>query len=135
MLGREPRTRTGLIAERALEAAARGWLDRVGATFDAGRHVSSLSMAEQQLVEIARALSLDARILVMDEPTSALGEHATQALFRAMRALAADGVAILFISHRPRRSSRSPTASRCCATAGLWARRTSPPRTGMRWCG
>ena len=100
LLGREPRRRLGLIDERALRAAARQWLERVGATFDVSRLVSSLSIPQQQLVEIARALSLDARILVMDEPTSALGEQETQALFRVMRTLAADGVAILFISHR-----------------------------------
>ena len=100
MLGQEPRARAGLLDHDALHAAAQRWLDRTGAVLDARQPVASLSIAEQQLVEIARALALDARILVMDEPTSALGEHEVQSLFGTMRALAAQGVAILYVSHR-----------------------------------
>jgi ribose transport system ATP-binding protein len=62
--------------------------------------VGSLRVGEQQLVEIAKALSLDARILIMDEPTSALAQSETEALFRVVRALAARGVAIIYITHR-----------------------------------
>ena len=100
MLGREPRMRFGLVDDAALRGAAREWLARAGATFDPARAVASLSLAERQLVEVARALALGARLLVLDEATSALGEHEVQSLFRTVRALAAQGVAILYISHR-----------------------------------
>ena len=100
LLGREPRRGFGLVDRRRLRDSARQALDQVGASFDAGRRVASLTVAEQQLVEIARALSLDARILIMDEPTSALSERETQTLFAAIRRLTARGVAIVYISHR-----------------------------------
>jgi len=99
-LGREPRRIPGLVDRAAMERAARAILDGLGAHFDVRRPVRDLSLAERQLVEIARALSLDARILVMDEPTSALTDREAQALFDAMRRLTSRGVAMIYISHR-----------------------------------
>jgi ribose transport system ATP-binding protein len=100
LLGREPRRGFGLVDRRRLRHTARQALDQIGASFDPRRLVASLTVAEQQLVEIARALSLDARVLIMDEPTSALSERETQTLFATIRRLTGRGVAVVYISHR-----------------------------------
>ena len=99
-LGREPRRVPGIVDRRAMRARALALLDRLGATFDPDVPVGSLRVAEQQMVEIAKALSLDARVLVMDEPTSALTERETRTLFAVVRSLIAGGVAVVYISHR-----------------------------------
>jgi rhamnose transport system ATP-binding protein len=75
-------------------------LQRVGANIDPQRRAGDLTMPEQQLVEIARALGQDARILIMDEPTASLGEEDAQNLFRVVRALRTSGVGVIYISHR-----------------------------------
>jgi rhamnose transport system ATP-binding protein len=79
---------------------ARLLLSRVGATIDPDTPVRRLSMPEQQLVEITRALGADARIVIMDEPTASLSENETANLFRVIRELRAQGVGIVYISHR-----------------------------------
>ena len=99
-LGREPRLLPGVVDRRTMLVRARALLDRLGASFDPARPVAALRVAERQLVEIARALSLDARILVMDEPTSALTERETRTLFEVVRSLTARGVGVVYISHR-----------------------------------
>src|SRR5207245_1078788 len=71
-----------------------------GANLDPEAHARGLTMPEQQLVEIARALGANARILVMDEPTASLAEREVQNLFRIIGELRAQGVGILYISHR-----------------------------------
>lgn len=92
-LGRETsRTRMHADARRLLQA--------LGVAIDTRTMVHELGVAQQQVVEIAKALSQDARILVMDEPTAALSEHEIQRLFDRIRALKADGVAIIYVSHR-----------------------------------
>ena len=99
-LGREP-LRAGLFLDRrAMAAAARKLLARLGIDLDPEARVAGLRMGEQQLVEIAKALSLEARILIMDEPTSALSPAECDRLFRIVRSLAAEGVGIVYISHR-----------------------------------
>jgi ribose transport system ATP-binding protein len=99
-LGRE-RLIVGLIVDRkASTAAASALLVRLGINLDPEARVGSLRVGEQQLVEIAKALSMEARILIMDEPTSALSPAECQRLFKIIRQLAADGVAIVYISHR-----------------------------------
>ncbi len=99
-LGRE-RLIAGLIVDRkASAAAARGLLKRLGIELDPEARVGALRVGEQQLVEIAKALSIEARILIMDEPTSALSPAECQRLFAIIRQLAADGVAVVYISHR-----------------------------------
>ena len=99
-LGREPTRWAGVIDRGLMRSRTRLLLNMLGAEFDGAAPVGQLSIAEQQLVEIAKALSLDARILVMDEPTSALTERETRALFTVIRKLTAQGVAIVYISHR-----------------------------------
>jgi ribose transport system ATP-binding protein len=99
-LGREPR-RAGFVIQRgALNGMARTELDRIGMALDPNVRVGSLRVGEQQLVEIAKALSLHARILIMDEPTSALSPAECERLFRIIRRLTVSGVAIVYISHR-----------------------------------
>lgn len=98
-LAREPR-RGFLINRAKLRADARRCLDRLGGGIDPDAIVKDLSVAQCQMVEIAKALSLEADILVMDEPTSSLTEQEAQRLFTVIRDLKADGVGILYISHR-----------------------------------
>ncbi len=102
-LGREP-VRRGMVDARRMERDADALLERLGAggTIRAGQTVRELSIAEQQTVEIAKALSLDARILVMDEPTAALSPAEAEGLLERVAALKAEGIAVLYISHRLR---------------------------------
>ncbi len=79
---------------------AKELLDRIGARIRPDADVRSLSMPEQQLVEIARALGADARILIMDEPTASLSEREVEHLFTVIRQLRAQGVGIIYVSHR-----------------------------------
>ncbi|MDQ0469124.1 sugar ABC transporter ATP-binding protein [Labrys wisconsinensis] len=98
-LGRE-RTRGGLVDRASMRRGCAAVLDRLGASFGPDTPVSRLSIAERQLVEIARALSVDAKILVMDEPTTALSSRETDRLFHLIRRLRDEGLAIIYISHR-----------------------------------
>jgi ribose transport system ATP-binding protein len=90
----------GLLDRRRLYAEARKVLDLIGLDLDPRTPVHRLGVAQQQMVEIAKALSQDARILVMDEPTAALSDRETERLFALMRELQGRGVAIVYISHR-----------------------------------
>ncbi len=99
LLGMEPSER-GIYAGRRARATAVQWLDRVGARFGPGTLVETLSPADRQLVEIARAVGPGARILFLDEPTSALGPAETERLFELIRRLRADGTAVVYVSHR-----------------------------------
>ncbi len=98
-LGHEP-TRAGLIKSEAMRRESRRLLAMLGCDIDPDRPVASLSVAEQQLVEIARALRQQARLVVMDEPTAALSDTETGALFAVIRSLCRDGVPVIYISHR-----------------------------------
>lgn len=98
-LGREP-VRLGFIDRRGEVRHARELLRRVGLNIDPRRFVAGLSVAEQQLVEIAKALSLDAKLVIMDEPTATLTGQEIEELFDVIRSLTAKGIAILYISHR-----------------------------------
>ena len=92
---------SGLFLNRpAMRRAARELISRIGMTLDVDRIASGLSLAEQQAVEIARALSQDVRLLIMDEPTASLSAHEASELRRIARALADDGVSVVYISHR-----------------------------------
>ena len=99
-LGREPRLIAGVIDQGALLRAAQKILDELGVAIDARSVVSRLSVAQQQMVEVAKALSLNARVLMMDEPTSALTEQEIRELFATIARLKARGVALVYISHR-----------------------------------
>jgi ribose transport system ATP-binding protein len=98
-LGREP-LRFGMIDRQRIDRESRKYLDMVGLDVSPQTIVSTLSIARQQLVEIAKALSTNARILIMDEPTSSLSEHESQKLFEVVRDLRSRGVSVLYISHR-----------------------------------
>ncbi len=96
----EPRSAWRRIAWGARRRAAGEILRRVGAEIDADRLVESLSMPEQQLVEIAKAVGTRARILIMDEPTASLSDREVERLFEAIARLRAEGAGIIYISHR-----------------------------------
>ncbi len=100
-LGREPEGRVpGFIDYPRLYADATAQLARVGLDIDPRTLVSELPIAQRQMVEVAKALSLDASLIVMDEPTSALTDREVETLFARMRELRAQGVSTVFISHR-----------------------------------
>jgi ABC-type sugar transport system ATPase subunit len=99
-LGRERTGRLGLLDERAMQRAAAELLAQLECHADPREPVGQLRVGDQQLVEIAKALSLDAEVLIMDEPTSALTEAETARLFRVIERLRARGVTILYISHK-----------------------------------
>jgi len=90
----------GMVDRAGMAAACAATLQRLGADFGPGATVSTLSIAQRQLVEIARAVQFDCRILVMDEPTTPLSTHETDRLFVLIRKLRDEGLAILYISHR-----------------------------------
>ena len=98
-LGREPRS-AGLIDERRIAAESKTVLDALGVDLSPRTLVRTLSLGRQQMVEIAKALSTRARILIMDEPTSSLSKRETDALFRVVGQLRDSGVSVVYISHR-----------------------------------
>lgn len=99
MAGRQP-TRAGRIDWAAMYREARNLLEQLGVRLDPRTKARNLSVAQQQTVEIARALSLNAQLLIMDEPTSSLTVTEVEELFRIIRQLREAGTAIIFISHR-----------------------------------
>ena len=99
-LGRESRYLGGILRWRSIYHDAQEQLARLGVTVNLRVPVRRLSIAQQQMVEIAKALSWKAQVLVMDEPTSSLTPHEIQQLFRLLRHLASQGVGIVFITHR-----------------------------------
>ena len=104
-MGREPRIGGllrpfNLVNRRKMERNAAALLKRVRARVDPAALVGDLSVAERQQVEIAKALAIDARVIIMDEPTSALGADETRSLFEIIRDLRARGLSIIFITHR-----------------------------------
>jgi ribose transport system ATP-binding protein len=99
LLGRLPH-RGPVVDWDAVNREARAILAPLAPQIDPRRAVASLPVAERQIVEIARALSLDARVIVMDEPTAALSEQEVRRLFALVRQLAESGVTIIYISHR-----------------------------------
>jgi ribose transport system ATP-binding protein len=100
-LGHLP-TRGGRVDWSTVKARTREILDTLGVEFSVDAQISSLSVAEQQLVEIAKALNRKTRILIMDEPSALLGEKDLDNLFRVVRSLQAQGIGIIYISHRLR---------------------------------
>jgi ribose transport system ATP-binding protein len=98
-LGREPR-RFGLLDWRTMNRNARDLLRRLDISLDVTRPLYELNVALQQMVALARALSHESKLVVLDEPTSSLDEHEVQTLFAVIRGLQRDGVSVLFITHR-----------------------------------
>ncbi|SEN79281.1 monosaccharide ABC transporter ATP-binding protein, CUT2 family [Paenibacillus sp. OV219] len=100
-IGRESRKYFGLaLDDRTINERTAEWLGRLGLTLDPRLKASDLSVAKQQMVEIAKALSYNAEVLIMDEPTAALTDTEIKELFRMVRQLRAEGVGIVYISHR-----------------------------------
>ena len=100
-LGREPKGRLpGTLDWGALYRDARAQLERLSLDIDPHTPVRQLPIAQQQMIEVAKALSLNAKLIVMDEPTSSLTDREVDTLFEQMRRLRAEGVSIIFISHR-----------------------------------
>jgi ABC-type sugar transport system ATPase subunit len=99
VLGHEPR-RIGLLDVAAMRAAARKALTRIGVEMADDMPVGLLSLAERQLVEIAKALAHDPTVLVLDEPTAALGAREVERLFAILRRLSGEGTSIVYVSHR-----------------------------------
>jgi ABC-type sugar transport system ATPase subunit len=100
-MGHQPRTRAGLVNWKAMTERARAILHELDADdLDVTQPVRGLSVGNQQRIEIAKALSQNARVLIMDEPTAALTQHDVERLFEIVRRLRERGVAIIYISHR-----------------------------------
>lgn len=99
-LGREPHNRLGFIDRRKIRKESAEVLKRVGLDFSPDTNLARLSIGQQQLVEIAKALSMNAKILIMDEPTSSLSSRETERLFEVVKDLKHQGVSVIYISHR-----------------------------------
>ncbi|CAN5842652.1 sugar ABC transporter ATP-binding protein [soil metagenome] len=97
-LGRQPRS-LGLVNHGKMRKNARDLLERIRVRVDADARVENLGVAQRQMVEIAKALSLDARVLIMDEPTASLSGGEVERLFEIIRGLQEDEVGVIFISH------------------------------------
>nr|WP_240940145.1 sugar ABC transporter ATP-binding protein [Planosporangium flavigriseum] len=104
-LGRLPSAR-GIVARRRLRDMARAALDRIGADIPLGAKVSSLPRSAQQLVEIAKGLLGEARLLILDEPTASLGDRESERLLELVRTLSGQGLGIIYITHRMREISQ-----------------------------
>ena len=99
-MGHAPSGRFGTVDWGAARRGARALFEELDVQFDVTAQVRGLSMADQQLIEIAKALSVEARVLILDEPTASLSAHEVARLFAIVRRLRDRGVAILFVSHR-----------------------------------
>jgi len=99
-LGREPLTKTGLIDQKKQIKESKRILDFLGVEIDIFAKARNLGVAQQQLVEVAKALSVDAEIIIMDEPTATLSEREIETLFKTIKNLQSNGVSVIYISHR-----------------------------------
>lgn len=99
-LGREPRNRLGLIDDRKMQSQASALLTTLGLRIKPQTPIARLPVGSQQIVEIAKAMSVDARVIIMDEPTSAISEQEIELLFRLIQQLKARGVGIIYITHK-----------------------------------
>ncbi|GIM97724.1 sugar ABC transporter ATP-binding protein [Paractinoplanes toevensis] len=99
-LGREPRNRLGLLDENRMHRDAREILAGYGVTADVRRRLGTLALGEQQMVALARAVMIDAKVVIMDEPTSSLEPREVETLFGVIRELHGRGIGIIYVSHR-----------------------------------
>ncbi len=100
LLGREPRNAVGLIDFKKIHADTVPFLRRLGLDVSSRTPLEKLSIAHQQMVEIAKALSLNSRVIIMDEPTSSLTLQETDRLLELVLELKQQGVSVVYISHR-----------------------------------
>jgi ribose transport system ATP-binding protein len=101
-LGREPVNKLGAVDYPEMYKQARALMDRIGVNLDATEWIVDIPLAQRQMIEIAKALSFDAKVVVMDEPTSALSLEETERLFEIIKSLKAQGITVIYISHRIR---------------------------------
>ena len=131
-IGREPRNGWGVLDEKQINRDAEAVFSQMKVPLDPRAEVRSLTIAKQQMVEIAKALSFRSRILIMDEPTAALNEAETDELFAIIRRLKSEGVAIVYISHKMdeiRRISDRVSVMRDGAYVGTVAAADTPIET------
>lgn len=99
-LGKEIHNRFGVCDKKAMRAQVKQILDKLGVNIAPGEVMSNLSVGQQQMIEIAKALMVDAKVIIMDEPTAALTQSETEVLFKVVKSLREKGVSIVYISHR-----------------------------------
>jgi len=99
-MGKEITKKFGICDKKAMRAKAQEVMDRMGVKIPVNAVMSDLSVGQQQMVEICKALMVDAKVIIMDEPTAALTQSETEALFKVMNSLREKGVSIVYISHR-----------------------------------
>ena len=99
-MGKELKKRFGFSDQKAMRQKASEALERLGVKIDPGEVKSNLSGGQQQMIEICKALMVDAKVIIMDEPTAALTQSATVVLFEVIQSLRKAGVSIVYISHR-----------------------------------
>lgn len=99
-LGKEIHNRFGVCNKKAMRAEVQKILDRLGVKIRPEQKMNELSVGQQQMIEIAKALMVDAQVIIMDEPTAALTQSETEVLFQVVRSLREKGVSIVYISHR-----------------------------------
>ena len=99
-LGKEIRNAFGVCNKKAMRAKVKEILDKLGVDINPGEVMSNLSVGQQQMIEIAKALMVDAKVIIMDEPTAALTQSETEVLFQVVKSLRKKGVSIVYISHR-----------------------------------
>ena len=99
-LGKEIKKGFGICDRKAMRAKAEEILKRLGVSIPTDKVMSGLSVGQQQMIEICKALMVDAKVIIMDEPTAALTQSETEVLFEVMQSLRKKGVSIVYISHR-----------------------------------
>lgn len=99
-MGKEIKKAFGICDKKAMRAEVKKVLDRLGVSIDPGKRMNELSIGQQQMIEIAKALMMDAKVIIMDEPTTALTQTETEVLFKVVNSLRKKGVSIVYISHR-----------------------------------
>lgn len=99
-LGKEIKKSFGICDKKAMRQEVKKILDRLGVDIDPGQRMNELSVGQQQMIEIAKALMVDAQVIIMDEPTAALTQSETTVLFQVVNSLREKGVSIVYISHR-----------------------------------
>ena len=99
-MGKEIKNAFGVCDSKAMRAEVRKIFDKLGVDIDPSKRMDELSIGQQQMIEIAKALMLDAKVIIMDEPTTALTTKETEVLFKVVNDLRSKGVSIVYISHR-----------------------------------
>lgn len=99
-LGKEIHNKFGVCDKKTMKARVKEILDKLGVDINPGEIMSNLSVGQQQMIEIAKALMVDAKVIIMDEPTAALTQSETAILFKVVKSLREKGVSIVYISHR-----------------------------------